>query len=90
MSQINANCRIGRVVRKGFENVVDIGGTTSLDFDPAQVLARSAEIGLQSVVVIGYDADGEEFFMSSMADGGDALWLLERCKSALLSHADQG
>lgn len=59
---------------------------TRLDLPPDRIL--SAAIGtLESVIVIGYDKDGEEYFASSYADGGDALWLLERCKMALLTTA---
>jgi hypothetical protein len=43
---------------------------------------------LEGFVLAGYDKDGNEFFSSTYADGGDALWLLERCKMALLSHSD--
>jgi len=39
---------------------------------------------LKSVLVIGYDEAGEEYFASSIADGGDVLWLLERCKQELM------
>lgn len=82
------NCRIGRVITKGRENVVSAGIQTRLDVPPSRILAGAAECGLESVVVIGYDADGGEYFASSAADGGDVLWLLERCKRALLSTAD--
>lgn len=83
---IEKPARIGKVTLKGRENVVNLDTMTSLDFDPAQILASAAEHGLDGVIVIGYDADGAEYFTSSIADGGEALWLIERCKSALLSH----
>jgi hypothetical protein len=40
---------------------------------------------LEGFVLVGYDTDGEEFFSSTYADGGTALWLLERCKTMLLT-----
>lgn len=79
--------RIGKVRRKGRENVVHAGIITRLDLSPSQVLARAAEHGLDAVVVIGRNADGE-YFASSVADGGDVLWMIERCRKALLSTAD--
>ena len=85
---IGIPARIGKVTRKGRENVISAGIVTRLDMDPVQVLAAAAERGLNAVVVVGYDTDGEEYFASSVADGADALWLLERCKKALISAGD--
>jgi len=63
--------------------VVDIGCITRLDSPPDKVLERA--IGqLDSVVIMGYDKEGEEVFASSIADGGSVLWLLEQCKLKLL------
>lgn len=58
---------------------------TSLDLDPAVVLGAALGCDLTDVVVIGYLPTGEEYFASSIADGGTVLWLLERSKKALLS-----
>lgn len=41
---------------------------------------------LQGCVVVGVDADGEMYFASSYADGGNALWWLEKAKKALLEY----
>lgn len=79
--------RIGKVRRKGRENVIPSGIITRLDLSPSQVLAGAAERGLDAVVIIGRNGDGE-YFASSVSDGGDILWLLERCRKALLSTAD--
>ncbi len=68
-------------------NVIDLPVVTRLNLDADRTLENC--IGkLQGFVIIGYDKDGNEFFSSTYADGGDALWLLERCKMALLSHGD--
>ena len=80
--------RIGKVKRKGRGNVVSAPVITTLNLDPAQVLAAAAEHGLEAVVVIGRGADGE-YFASSVADGGDVLWMLERAKKALLATVDR-
>ncbi len=70
-------------------DVVDLDVVTRLDIPAERVLRKALEADMQSVVVIGYDSDGEEYFASSLSDGGDALWLIERCKLKLLSVPDQ-
>ena len=70
------------------DNVVDLNVVTKLATDPARIIARAAEAGLTSVVVLGFDADGDEFFASSDADGGAVLWHLERARHKLLSVPD--
>lgn len=65
-------------------NVVTLPVLTRLDLDADRTLENL--IGrLEGFVLAGYDKDGNEFFSSTYADGGDALWLLERCKQCLLS-----
>ena len=70
-------------------NVVAFNGITSLNLNPDRVLQGALEAGLTEVVIIGFDADGEEYFATSLADGGDLLWHLERTKLKLLRTADQ-
>ena len=43
-------------------DVVNLDTVTRLDIPAERVLEKAIERGLQSVVVIGYDNDGEEFF----------------------------
>lgn len=62
-------------------------GVTRLDLPPDRVLQQAVG-ALESVVILGYDRDGLEYFASSLADGSDVLWLLERCKRQLLSDDD--
>ena len=70
------------------DNVIPFGGITRLDIDPDRVLTGA--VGkLECVVVVGLGKDGEEYFASSMADGADALWYLERCKKKLLEIGDE-
>ncbi|RPJ29884.1 MAG: hypothetical protein EHM17_16135 [Verrucomicrobiaceae bacterium] len=69
-------------------NVVRFTGITKLDM-PADHVLESALGKLEGVVILGYDKDGQEYFASSYADGGDMLWLLERAKKALLEVADE-
>lgn len=70
------------------DNVIEWGGITRLDLPPERVIAKAADAKLESVVILGHTADGEEYFASSLADGGDVLWLLERCKKLLLDVPD--
>ena len=66
------------------ENVVEFTGVTVLDIPAEKVLTSAIREGLESVVVIGYGANGEEYFASSMVDA-DALFLVERYKRFLVS-----
>lgn len=77
------------------DNVIPIGGITKLDLDPDQVL-EAAKGKLESVIIIGWTKSAEndeyeedEFFASSIACGGECLWLIERFKKALLRD-DEG
>jgi len=68
-------------------NVTDLPVITRLSLDPDRVLNKA--IGeLKDVIIIGYDKDGNEYFKSSIADGGDVIWLLERMKLKLLRTVD--
>ena len=69
-------------------DVVTFPGITTLDLPPERIIQRAADAGLTDVVILGYDKDGEEWFASSTADGGEVLWLLERLKLQLLRVAD--
>jgi hypothetical protein len=60
---------------------------TRLDIPPDRVLEQ-AKGKLEGVVLLGYDKGGE-YFASSYADGGDVLWLLERCKLRLLTQNNE-
>lgn len=72
------------------DNVVEFGGITKLDLDPMRVLEEAKKAGLKRVVIIGYcdEAEEDEYFASSVSDGGDVLWMLERAKLKLLRIVD--
>lgn len=70
-------------------NVVVLPVVTRLDLPPERILSAAIGAELKSVVVVGYDKDGEEYFASSLADGGDVVWLMERAKLKLLKMADE-
>ena len=65
--------------------VIPFTGITRLDLSPDIVL-ENLKGKLEGFVLVGYTTDGEEFFSSTYADGGTALWLMERSKTALLSQ----
>jgi len=69
--------------------VVNLETITRLDLPAERILQAALAAGLESAVVIGYDADGDEYFASSLADGGHVLWLLERAKLRLLRTVDE-
>lgn len=70
--------------------VVYLGCVTSLDLPADRVLDAAKERQLDGVVVMGYDKDGQEYFASSYADGGNVIWLMERLKLKLLTVFDDG
>jgi len=63
--------------------VIPFTGVTKYDLDPDLVL-ENLKGKLEGFVLVGYTTDGEEFFGATYADGGTALWLLERLKKQLL------
>lgn len=71
-------------MEKKKSKVTLFNGITRLDLPPDRILEGA--IGkLDSVVLLGYDKDGEEYFASSIADGSDVVWLIERAKLELLT-----
>lgn len=69
-------------------DIIRLDVVTKLDLPPERVLADACAADLESVVIIGFDKAGEEYFTSSIADGADVVWLLERAKLRLLRYAD--
>ena len=65
--------------------VVVLPVVTTLDLPTQRVVQAALDAELQSAVVMGWDANGELYFASTMADGGDVLWLMEKCKVLLLA-----
>jgi len=69
-------------------DVVKFPGITRHDLDADSVL-EEAMGHLDTVVICGFDKDGKQYFASSVADGADALWHLERAKHALMKITDE-
>lgn len=66
-------------------DVVILPVITRLDQPVERILDMAVKADLKGVVIVGYDANGNEFFASSYASGGDALWHLQRASLKLLS-----
>jgi hypothetical protein len=52
-----------------------------------RVLKGAIRRDLESVVVRGWTKEGNTYFASGMADGGDVMWLMRKCEQALLNGA---
>lgn len=70
------------------DNVVQMRLVTRLPIPVETVLEGALEAGLTEVVILGFDANGDEFFASSNADGGSVLWHLMRAQKKLLQVPD--
>lgn len=71
------------------DKFVIVNGITSPEVSVDQVL--EAAIGeLDEVVIIGTHKDGKEYFASSIADGPNVNWMLDRAKKALIEIVDSG
>ena len=67
------------------DNVIPLGNITRLDVPVERILeAAKTYVDGGGVVVLGWDKFGELYFASSVADGGEVLWLMEKAKKALL------
>ena len=66
-------------------DVIPLGNITRLDLPVDRVLEQAkGKLADGAVVVLGWDAEGELFFASNKADGGEVIWLLEMAKKRLL------
>jgi hypothetical protein len=68
-------------------DVVKFAGISRHDLNPDDVL-QGAIGKLDEVVICGFDKDGNQFFASSVYDGGQSLWHLERAKWSLMKITD--
>ncbi len=69
-------------------DLLTFDGVSRLDLPPERILQCALDAKLDSAVVIGYDADGDFYFASTHADGGDVLWLMELAKKKLLELSE--
>jgi hypothetical protein len=57
---------------------------TKLDIECEKILQAAIDRGMCTVLLLGYDKDGEFYAASSTADGGDVIYLCELFKQKLL------
>ena len=69
------------------DNIHYLNNITKLDSNPDHIL-KPAIGELSSVIIVGYDKDGYEYFASSLADAAQVVWLLERAKIILMELVD--
>lgn len=70
------------------DNVVNLDCVTRLPLKPERVLNGALKAGLKFCVVVGESEDGVEYFASTISDGPEVLWALERAKLKLLRMVD--
>jgi hypothetical protein len=85
---VSPHCRIGKVRRKWPDNVVHWEGDTSLQMEPAKLLAFAAEENLSDVIVLGLK-NGEAYFAISCDETDRALVLSLRFAFQMLKLMDQ-
>ena len=78
-----------RQLRPDPTNVTALGGITRLEVDANRVIDKAAEVDFSHVVIIGFDAAGNEYFASSYADGAEVVWHIERAKFKLMVITDK-
>lgn len=61
---------------------------TSQNSSPDMALECAAEYGLEEVVILGFDKDGEFYFASSQGDSAEVLYFLERARHELMKMED--
>jgi hypothetical protein len=69
------------------DNVVSFNGVTTLKGDP-DITLKFAAGNLETVVIIGYDKDGEFYFASSEPSGAEVNLLLDIAKNRLINLID--
>lgn len=65
-------------------NVFNLPASTS--FSPDQALESARQLSLESVLILGYDEDGELVIRSSKLERKDALWIIESAKPHIMGE----
>ena len=64
-------------------DVERLGCVTRFNLDP-DVVINAAEGELDAVIIAGLDKEGNYYFASSIANGPEVLWLIEKMKQELM------
>lgn len=70
------------------DNIAMFPGITPNDYDANIMLEAATRADLENVIILGWKKDGSMFFSSSMGDGPECLWLIEKTKAALLTAGE--
>lgn len=73
-----------RVPYRKTADVIVLSAPTRLDIPAERALRAALDEGLKSVAVLGWCEDGSAYLASSLADGGDLLWLMEIAKLKMM------
>jgi len=65
-------------------------GVTTQDWPADYMLDRATKHGLDEVVIIGFDKEGDFYFASNKSDGPTVLWWLELAKTKLIAVGLEG
>lgn len=57
---------------------------TKLDINAQRVAQGALDAQLETIIVIGRTHDGEFYFVSNKADGGDVLWEMKTAELKLM------
>ena len=71
-------------------NVTMLADHAAIPLTTEQVLERAASANLAGVIVLGVTDDGTMFVETSIDDGPDAVWLIEKYKHRIFTFADGG
>lgn len=66
------------------DNIKLFTGITAERFEPNIMLEHATRAELTDVVIIGWDKDGDLYFLASNGNGPECLWLIEQAKKSLL------
>lgn len=72
------------------DNVIHLSAATRVDIPVEPVLKAAIKSDLTGAMVIGWTEGGDLYFASSLADGGDVMWLMELAKQALINTIFEG
>jgi hypothetical protein len=69
------------------DKILPFTGNTTSDLD-ADTILEANKGTFESFVMIGYDKEGVERFISTTSDAALMVWWLERAKKSVLESAD--
>lgn len=67
--------------------IIRLKTITTLDLQPDDVLREAVGQFPGGVFICGWDDTGNVCFSSSLADGGDVMWLMEVAKTLIMRDA---